>query len=82
MFSGPRWGMAALAMERNILGSSGAVLDGRQDPNHPGKAGDRQGDTKGSLGPGCWRSQWVTSPWAKLLKWGSKVRLPAGGCRD
>lgn len=42
--------MAALAMERNVPGSSRTIPDGRRDPNHLGKAGDRQGETKGFPG--------------------------------
>lgn len=73
--------MAALAMQRNIPWGSRTLLEGRWDSNHLRKARDRPGETKGSLGPGSWHSEGVTPPRAKLLKWGSKVRLPAGGCR-
>lgn len=31
-------------------GAAKTILDGRWDPNHLGKAGDRQGETKGSPG--------------------------------
>lgn len=82
VFSGRQWRMAALAMERNILGE-------QQDHSgwQVGLKSSREswwtgwGETKGSPGPGCWHSEGVTSPWAKLLKWGRKVRLLAGGCR-